>query len=156
MRKSSRFHDLRQAHNSILERLTLGNWATYFGFFGSHDSDRRSVRVGRSAAWPMSEVVIRDQNRPFRSLPLIPQERSIPRIVPLSFPSPKLRTYPANDHVPSSASKAPFRIFGSHFRSAPNNGHHQTGPVGPVRANRRHQSGVNAGLWEPLFLQYPG
>jgi len=26
---------------------------------------------------------------------------------------------------------------------------------GPVRANRRHQSGVNAGLWEPHFLQHP-
>jgi len=32
-------------------------------------------------------------------------------------------------------SKAPLRPWVSHFRSSPINGHHQTGPVGPVRAN---------------------
>jgi hypothetical protein len=40
MRENLKFHALRQAHSSILDRLSLGNRATYFGFFGSHDSDR--------------------------------------------------------------------------------------------------------------------
>src|ERR1700693_4835547 len=56
MRKSSKFHALRQAQSSILERLSLGNRATYFTFFGSYDSDRRSVRVRSVRVWPMSEV----------------------------------------------------------------------------------------------------
>jgi len=34
-----------------------------------------------------------------------------------------------------SGSKASVCRSASHFRSTPINGHHQTGPIGPVRAN---------------------
>jgi hypothetical protein len=34
----------------------------------------------------------------------------------------------------SNGSFATFSPWSGHFRSTPNNGHHQTGPVGPVRA----------------------
>jgi hypothetical protein len=34
---------------------------------------------------------------------------------------------------------APFWHSASHFGSTPNNGHHQTDRVGPVRANYRHR-----------------
>jgi hypothetical protein len=30
-----------------------------------------------------------------------------------------------------------------YFRSTPNNGHHQTGPLGPVRARKRHSEWVD-------------
>ena len=36
-------------------------------------------------------------------------------------------------------SKAPFRPSASHFRCSPINGHRETGPTGPVRANERHR-----------------
>jgi hypothetical protein len=44
----------------------------------------------------------------------------------------------------SNGSFATFSPWSGHFRSTPNNGHHQTGPVGPVRANKRHRSRMAA------------
>src|SRR5450759_1632392 len=48
MRKSLEFRALRQAHSSILERLSLGNPATYFIFFSSHESAALSRRTLKS------------------------------------------------------------------------------------------------------------
>src|ERR1019366_6002709 len=46
MRKSLKFHALRQVHSSIFERPSLNNRTTYVDYFGSDDSDGRGVRGG--------------------------------------------------------------------------------------------------------------
>jgi len=66
------------------------------------------------------------------------------------------------DGLPFSTAMNPNRVWHPirrstvHVRFCSNSGLKSDIAPCPQSANRRHQSGVDAGLWEPHFLQHPG